>query len=218
MLSSSGLDPRAFHGEGRMSCFSMRRDTVVFTVAGVVFGFVLGYMSAHWGLLPSPPGVAAAAAPPAREATNAVPAAVDPNEVRALEDLASRAPQDVGARVELGNLFMDHDRWDDAIRWYKEAVALDPKQPAVLTDLGACLVSARRPEEGLPYFEQALAIDGSYRNALYNKGLALVQLGRTDEGLAAWETLLREHPADPQLQGLRAQIDRLRRGGAGGGA
>jgi len=202
-----------------MSDFSMRRDTVVFTVAGVVFGFVLGYMSAHRGLLPSPPGAAVAATPPSGEATtSAAPTAVDPNEVRALEDLASRAPQDVGARVELGNLFMDHDRWDDAIRWYKEAVALDPKQPAVLTDLGACLVSARRPEEGLPYFEQALAIDGSYRNALYNKGLALVQLGRTDEGLEAWETLLREHPGDPQLQGLRAQIDRLRRGAEGGGA
>ena len=81
---------------------------------------------------------------------------------------------------------------------------------------GGRLVSARRPEEGLPFFEQALAIDGTYRNALYNKGLALVQLGRTEEGLSAWETLLREYPDDPQLQGLRGQIDRLRRDAAGG--
>jgi len=186
----------------------LRRDTLVFTFAGTLFGFALGYMGASWGLVPRPPAAAAAAG----SASGAQPGAraIDPNEVQALELLASRAPDDVSSRVELGNLYMDHDRWDDAIRWYREAVALDPSSVAVLTDLGACLVGAGRPADGLAEFERALQIDAAYAGALYNKGLALVQLGRVAEGVATWESLLELHPDDPRLQGLRARIERLR--------
>jgi cytochrome c-type biogenesis protein CcmH/NrfG len=181
----------------------MRRDTVAFGLAGVIFGFVAGYMSANW----SRPTAAAAA-------TAAVPAApastLDPNEARALEALAERDPDDVAVRVELGNLYMDHERWDDAIRWYREALALSPDLPSVLTDLGASLVHAGRPAEGLAEFERALAQDETYRNALYNKGIALMQLGRSDDAVTVWEEVLRRYPDDPELRGLRAEIDRLR--------
>jgi cytochrome c-type biogenesis protein CcmH/NrfG len=188
----------------------MRRDTVVFTLAGTLFGFVLGYMSAGWGEGPPPavvPGMAAA--PAAAPAAPVTPAFV-PNEARALESLAQRAPQDVAARVELGNLYMDTERWDDAVRWYREALGLDPGLSDVRTDLGACLVHSGRPAEGLSEFEIVLENDESHRNALYNKGIALVQMGRPAEGAAAWEEVLRRYPGDPQLRGLQAQIDSLR--------
>jgi len=191
----------------------VRRDTLVFTLAGTLFGFVLGYMGASWGLVPRPPAAPAADTPPA---AGSGARAIDPNEVEALELLASRAPEDASTRVELGNLYMDHDRWEEAIRWYREAVALDASSVAVLTDLGACLVSAGRPAEGLAEFERALEIDATYAGALYNKGLALVQLGRVAEGVATWESLLELHPDDPRLQGLRGRIEKLRAtGGAG---
>jgi len=185
----------------------MRRDTLVFTLAGTLFGFVLGYMGANRGLVPRPPAVAAAPGP---DAARTGPRPVDPNEVQALEMLASRAPDDFSARVELGNLYMDHDRWEEAVRWYREAVALDPRSVAVLTDLGACLVGAGRPAEGLAEFDRALEIEATDAGALYNKGLALVQLGRVAEGVATWESLLELHPDDPRLQGLRARIEKLR--------
>jgi Flp pilus assembly protein TadD len=183
----------------------MRRDTLVFTVAGVVFGFVIGYMTAGWGQASRP---APAATPGASSSGTA--STLDPNEEQALVTLAGRAPDDVAVRVELGNLYMDHQRWDDAIRWYREAVSLNPALPDVLTDLGACLVHSGRPAEGLMEFERAIELNENHRNALYNKGIALVQLGRKDEAAAAWEEVLRRHPGDPQLQGLPSQIDGLR--------
>jgi cytochrome c-type biogenesis protein CcmH/NrfG len=196
----------------------MRRDTVVFALAGIVFGFVVGYMAASWGQGPatvhpgaSPAGAAATtAAPPASG-----PAALDPNEAQALESLAGRDPADVAVRVELGNLYMDHERWDEAIRWYRDALELSPDLPGVRTDLGACLVHSGRPAEGLSEFEAVLQQDESHRNALYNKGIALTQLGRTEEAVAAWEEVLRHHPADPQLRGLQGQIDALRASSTG---
>jgi tetratricopeptide (TPR) repeat protein len=188
----------------------MRRDSVVFGLAGVVFGFVAGYMSASW----SRP--AATAAPPAVPATPAT--SLDPNEARALEALAGREPDDVAVRVELGNLYMDDERWEAAVRWYREALALNPALPSVLTDLGASLVHAGRPAEGLAEFEKALAQDDGHRNALYNKGIALLQLGRTDEAVAAWKEVLQRYPADPQLSGLREQIETLEGSSPGRGS
>jgi tetratricopeptide (TPR) repeat protein len=189
----------------------MRRDTAVFTVAGIVFGFVVGYMAAGLGEGPRAiSGSVAAPAAPASGAATSNASALDPNEEQALVALAERDPADVGVRVELGNLYMDHERWDDAIRWYREAVAANPELLDVRTDLGACLVHAGRPAEGLAEFEAVLQQDENHRNALYNKGIALVRLGRNQEAVEVWEELLRRHPDDPQLRGLQAQIDTLR--------
>ena len=185
----------------------MRRDTLVLTVAGIVFGFALGYMGANWGLVPRPPAVAGATGP----ASDPTPRpGLDPNEVRALEMLAAREPGNLEARIELGNLLMDHERWEEAIRWYREALALKPSQPDVLTDLGACLVHSGRPAEGLAEFDRALAIDGNHRNARFNRGVALMNMGRPAEAATVWEELLRRSPDDAQLQGLRARIAEAR--------
>jgi tetratricopeptide (TPR) repeat protein len=193
----------------------MRRDTLVFTVAGILFGFVVGYMAASWDVVPRPveaAGVGTAAA--ARAAAPARPAA-NPDEVKALESLAARQPSDAAVRVELGNLHLDAERWDEAIRWYREALALDPSQAEVAIDLGASLVNAGRPAEGLAEFEKVLRARPDYKNALFNKGLALLQLGRAADAAAAWEELLERHPDDPQLQGLRARVEQLRASAGG---
>ena len=187
----------------------MRRDTLVFTVAGIVFGLVVGYMAASWDVVPRPAaigGPAATAPAPATPATKGL----NPDEVAALESLATRQPGDASVRVELGNLFMDAERWDEAIRWYREALAVNPALVETRTDIGACLVSSGRPAEGLAEFEGVLAGDPGHRNALYNKGIALLQLGRAAEAAAVWEELLARHPSDPQIQGQRGRIGQIR--------
>jgi len=200
----------------------MRRDTLVFTAAGIVFGFVLGYMAANWGLMPQPiplgPAGTASATPAAfaPAETTTPTAGVDPNEVRALESLAARDPRDAAARIELGNLLMDHKRWEEAIRWYREALALNPAQPNVITDLGACLVDSGHPAEGLAEFEKVLQQDPNHRNALYNKAIALMQLGKPAEAADVLENLMKRHPEDPQVQTLRAQVQTLRASSGGG--
>ncbi len=186
----------------------MRRDTLVFSIAGIIFGLVVGYMAASWDVVPRPAAIGGKAAAPAP----ATPATKSPNpdEVAALESLAARQPGDASVRVELGNLHMDAERWDEAIRWYREALAVNPALVETATDLGACLVSSGRPAEGLAEFERVLAVDAGHRNALYNKGIALLQMGRGAEAAAVWEELLKRHPADPQLQGLRSRIEQIR--------
>jgi len=196
----------------------MKREPMVFAVAGMIFGFVLGYMVASWDGGPRASAVAAPAPAPASvgapSAPHAPASALDPNEVKALESLAARDRSNLAARIELGNLLMDHSRYDEAARWYREALALDPDQPDVLVDLGACLVNGGKATEGLAEFEKALQKDPNHKKALFNKGIALMETGKTAEALAVWEALLKRFPDDPQLQGLRAQIDRVKGRGA----
>ena len=204
----------------------MNKEPMIYAVAGIVFGFVLGYMVASWDMPRAAPVAATAGASPVaglplppggaspRGSAVASPAAIDPNELKALESLAARDPQSVSARVELGNLFMDHARFDEAARWYREALRLSPDQPDVIVDLGACLVNGGKPAEGLLEFEKALKKDPTHKKALFNKGIALMATGQPREAVVVWEGLLKRYPDDPQLQDLRQQIDRIRARGS----
>jgi cytochrome c-type biogenesis protein CcmH/NrfG len=193
----------------------MRRETLVFTLAGVVFGFVLGYMAASWDVMPRPAPVAAVAPPAAGGIASAQPAAsqsapLDPDELRAMESLAARQPRDSTVRIEIGNLYMDHQRWDEAVRWYREAQTLTPDDPDVSTDMGACFVHSGRPAEGLAEFDRVLTKNPDHRNARFNRGVALLALGRSLEAADTWEDLLKRHPDDPQLARLRGRIREIR--------
>jgi Flp pilus assembly protein TadD len=189
----------------------MKREPMVFAVAGMIFGFVLGYMAAGLGHPPtaeSRPRVPAEAAAGSASGARAAPA--DADEVRTLESLAARDKQNVQARVELGHLLMEHAQYEAAARWYREALGLKPADNDVRVDLGASLLNLGRAPDALAEFDQALKNDPGHKRALYNKGLALVQTGRGAEAAVVWDGLLKRYPGDPQLQGLKDQVERLR--------
>ncbi len=192
-----------------------------YAAAGVVFGFVLGYMAANaGGARPAsvPPSLAGGMAPGTNPAGAPAPSApgrprsLDPSEVKALEGFAAREPKNANPRIELGNLLMDHERWDDAARWYREALAIDPKNADVRTDMGACLVHAGRPAEAVPVFDEVLKAQPGHKKALFNKGIALMQSGQAKLAVSVWEDLLKRYPDDAQLQPIRQQIERVRSG------
>jgi tetratricopeptide (TPR) repeat protein len=199
----------------------MQREPIVYAAAGMIFGFVLGYMVANAEApggsrtVPAAAPSAPAFNPPAAtdDGPHAAPsrAPVDPNEARALESLAIRDKANVSVRVELGNLYMDHGQFVDAARWYGEAVVLRP-DPDVIVDLGACLVNGGKAAEGLEQFERALKLSPGHKKASFNKGVALMELGRPKEAVAVWDDLLKRYPDDPQLQTLKRQIDLVRAG------
>ena len=196
----------------------MQREPIVYAVAGTLFGFVLGYMVANAGndgpvrTAPSAAPSAAFSAPgegPGAPAARPSAGPVDANEVRALESLAARDKTNASVRVELGNLHMDHRSFDEAARWYREAIAIRP-DPDVIVDLGACLVNGGKAADGLAEFEKALKMSPEHRKAAFNKGVALMELGRPQEAVAVWDDLLKRFPDDPQLQTLKRQIDQVR--------
>jgi tetratricopeptide (TPR) repeat protein len=182
----------------------MKREVLAFTAAGIVFGFVLGFMVAQAGRGPASGPLPASAAP--HEAAPTAARTPDPDEVRALESLAARDKQNTAARIELGNLYMDAEQYEPAIRWYGEALVLKPDATNVITDLGACLVGLGRTAEAIERFDRALKLDPKHRKAAFNKGVALMNGGQGEKAIAVWEDLLARFPNDPELEGLKERV------------
>jgi tetratricopeptide (TPR) repeat protein len=202
---------------------------MVFAVAGMVFGFVLGYMAANMAerepaartaarpsAAPSAPGArpAEAGGPGARR--EHTPTAPDPDEVRTLEALAKRDKGNAQVRVQLADLNLDHSQFEAAARWYREALGIDPELVGARVDLAAALMNLGRSDDALQELDRVLEKDAAHKKALFNKGLALMQAGRSGEAMVVWESLLKRYPDDPQLAGLKDQLEKMKAGRAGG--
>src|SRR4051812_40650383 len=119
----------------------MKTESTVYAIAGVIFGLIAGWMIGTQQATQRVPTAAPAAtsAPAASSEQGARAAVLDETQVNALRTVAEREPKNAQSRVQLGNLFFDAERYDDAIKWYTEAVALLPNDVNVSTDLGVCL-------------------------------------------------------------------------------
>jgi tetratricopeptide (TPR) repeat protein len=70
--------------------------------------------------------------------------------------------------VALGNWNYDHQLWDKAIGYYKEALAQGADNPDVRTDLGNCYRFTNRPREALEQYQIAQQQDARHENSLFN--------------------------------------------------
>ena len=115
----------------------MRADSIVFTVAGMCFGVILGWVL---GTQQAGRAIVPAAAPAAAQAGagSAPPqqATLDEGRVQSLTTILTSDPNNAGAAVQLANTYFDGERYQDAIKWYEHALKIDAKNVDASTDLG----------------------------------------------------------------------------------
>jgi len=190
----------------------MRAESIVLAIAGAFFGLIVGWILGTQQAGP-PRGPAAAAAQassmPAGQA--AQPRAVDEGQVQALRAAAEREPQNAQPRVQLGNIFFDAERYEDAVAWYTQAIAVNPRDPDVITDLGVSYYYLNRPDEALAQFDKSLAVDPNHGKTMLNQGIVRA-FGKQDlEGAAAsWQKLVETAPASPEGQAAKRALDSLK--------
>jgi tetratricopeptide (TPR) repeat protein len=199
----------------------MRLDAVVFTVAGMAFGVILGWVigAQQLGRATATPAAAPvqqqSAAPAAGPAGGGRQApALDQARVDQLTATVNSDPKNTTAIVQLANVYFDAERFTDAISWYEKALALDPKNPDVSTDLGVSYYYTNRTEEALKRFEASLKIDPKHTKTLLNKGIVLA-FGKEDlKGAAVeWQKVVDLAPSSPEgvaakraLEGVAAAV------------
>jgi tetratricopeptide (TPR) repeat protein len=198
----------------------MKTDNIVFAIAGVVFGLIAGWViGTQQATLPTPPAAPppARAAPAAGEGTRA--ALLDQAQVDALTSVAGREPTNPQPRAQLGNLYFDAERYDDAIKWYSEALKLAPNDVNVSTDLGVCYYYTNQPDKALEQFDRSLKLDPNHAKTLLNVGIVRA-FGKQDlEGATqAWQKVLQVAPNSPEAQGAKRALDTLQKAHPGGNA
>src|SRR3954469_2269379 len=190
----------------------MRSDSVVFGIAGIFFGVLVGWIigSQRATVVQTPPPAPAAASSPSTSG-QAAPA-FDEARATQLKATADRSPADSEIRVQLGNLYFDAERYDDASRWYEDALKVDPKNVNASTDLGIAYYYSNQPDRALAQFERSLAIDPKHSKTLLNIGIVRA-FGKQDlEGAAkVWQEVIDTAPSSQEagmarqaLQGLRS--------------
>jgi tetratricopeptide (TPR) repeat protein len=198
----------------------MRSDSIVFAIAGVLFGVIVGWVL---GSQQARSGRVATAAPPAQsqpasqtaQGSRAVP--VDPERAKALESVAQQNPKDVQPRVQLGNLYFDAEQYPQAIDWYEQAFALNNRDANVSTDLGVAYYYTNQPDRAIKQFEHSLSIDPKHVKTLLNMGIVRA-FGKQDlEGAAkAWEEVVAIAPNSQEGQAAKKGLEGLRNAHAPG--
>jgi Cytochrome c biogenesis factor len=201
----------------------MRSDSVVFGVAGIFFGVLVGWIIGSQqasGVVP-PPAPAAAAASGA-QGGQAAPPVFDESRAASLKATADRSPSDVESRIQLGNLYFDAERYPEATQWYEAALKVDPKNVNASTDLGIAYYYSNQPDRALAQFDRSLAIDPTHSKTLLNIGIVRA-FGKQDlEGAEkAWQRVLDVAPNSQEAEVAKKGLDGLRsahnqRGGTAG--
>ncbi len=135
--------------------------------------------------------------------------------IAALEAKTSANPQDVTAWIELGNVYFDSARHEQAIVAYRKALELNPDNANVWTDLGIMYRRSGKPREAVKAFDRAGAVDPQHEISRMNKGIVLLHdLQDVDGAIAAWEEVLAINPiamaptgrsVDEMIQQLKKQ-------------
>jgi tetratricopeptide (TPR) repeat protein len=188
----------------------MRKESVVFGIAGIFFGLLVGWIIGTQQPARAGAPVAAATAQAAAPAPQAPPP-FDESRAAALRVTAERNPADAGTRVQLGDLYFDAERYEDARKWYESALKVDPKNVNASTDLGIAYYYSNQPDRALEQFEQSLAIDPKHAKTLLNIGIVRA-FGKQDLDGAekAWQRVLDVAPNSQEAAVAKRGLDGLR--------
>lgn len=190
----------------------MRAESIVFAIAGSLFGLIVGWIlgSQTAGTSRPPAPVAEQAAAPAASTGQPAAAPLDQNRVQALRTAAEQSPTDVEPRVQLGNLYFDAEQYSDAVTWYEAALALKPADANVSTDLGVAYYYMNQPDRAVKQFEHSLSVDPKHTKTLLNMGIVKA-FGKQDlnGAAAAWQQVVALAPDSPEGKAARKALDGL---------
>ncbi|HXG88279.1 MAG TPA: tetratricopeptide repeat protein [Vicinamibacterales bacterium] len=196
----------------------MKAESIVFAAAGILFGLIVGWIlgsqqaiSSNRAATPAPAAQQQQAAPAAGGGGTPQAAPLDENRVQTLRTAAEQNPKDAATRVQLGNVYFDAERYNDAIGWYEQAMTINPRDPDVSTDLGVALYYINQPDRAVKQFENSLSLDAKHTKTLLNLGIVKA-FGKQDLAGAAqaWQQVVALAPDSPEGQAAKKALEGLK--------
>src|SRR5688572_21033398 len=102
-------------------------------IAGVLLGLLAGWIIGSQQAAPARTEAAAPAAQSAPPGQQAQP--LDESRAASLKQTADSNPKDPVPRTQLGNMYFDAGRFEEAAKWYVAALDINPRDADVSTDL-----------------------------------------------------------------------------------
>jgi cytochrome c-type biogenesis protein CcmH/NrfG len=179
-------------------------------VAGVFFGVLVGWIVGSQQPSARPPAAppAATSAPAQSGGGSAAAVPLDESRAAAMKTTAQQNPGDAVTRVQLGNMYFDAGRFQDATQWYDAALKINPTDVNVSTDLGISYYYMNDADRALAQFERSLSIDPRHAKTLLNIGIVRA-FGKQDlQGAAdAWQKVLAVAPGSDEARAAQQALD-----------
>jgi tetratricopeptide (TPR) repeat protein len=200
----------------------MNKENVLFSIVGVLLGFIVGFVFANTanraGVAPQAAGVAAA-----QQQLEGLPPGhpeVDPSQMRPKVDeaalaaavkLAEEQQDNFAAQTNAATLSAQADRYDDAVKFYTRANRSKPEDYETLVSLGNTLFDAEKLEEAEKWYAAALAKNPKDVNVRTDFGLTFLlrEPAQYERAVAEFKRSLEVEPAHTQtLQNLTVAYTR----------
>lgn len=94
--------------------------------------------------------------------------------------------QHTGAYINIGVLCYKRSSFDEAIKHYELALAVDPNYALAHYNLASALDAVGRNSEAVAHYNKALAISPTYADAHYNLALVYETIGEKVKALKHW--------------------------------
>jgi tetratricopeptide (TPR) repeat protein len=131
----------------------------------------------------------------------------------AMPDVSGLSSAD--AAVARGDDAYDHERWPEAIREYRRAIASGGDTPDVRTDLGNAFRFSGEAGKALEQYKIARKMDPQHENSLFNEiGLFNEVLHDHADAVPLCEEFMRRFPMSDKLPAVEEQLARAKNPGA----
>lgn len=175
-------------------------------IAGVVVGVIVTVYYEERGPIISP----TMKQPTPSSAPTAPPADLQ-KQIDVLRSILKDDPKNPNVLIQLGNLYFDVGRFDQAIEMYSKALKIDPKNAGVRTDMGIMYRRKGDYEKAIAEFKKAADIDPKHAHSRYNLGIVFLHdKGDIKEAIKAFEDYLRVEPTGPRAENIRNQMDKMK--------
>ncbi len=123
--------------------------------------------------------------------------------------------QDESAGYNLGWLYQNEGRYEDAKKWYMYTLKINPEHTSANLNMGVILSKYDdKPDQALAYFDKILSKRPNYVKALRNKAISLYLKGDFERGISILLGIYRKDNKDTTAKtnliwGLKKYIDKL---------
>jgi cytochrome c-type biogenesis protein CcmH/NrfG len=177
---------------------------------GVLVGWIIGTQQAPQARQAAAAPAAAAAEQPAPRQQTAAP--LDERRAASLKEAVEKDPKDARSRIELGNVYFDAERFEDAAKYYEAALQIEPRNVSVSTDLGISYYYLNQPDRALAQFDKSLTLEPTHTKTLLNVGIVRAY-GKDDlpGAVKAWQRVVElAGPDTPEGKVARQALDAVK--------
>ena len=107
------------------------------------------------------------------------------------------------------NIYMDQNKFANAIVDYKQALVIKPNYYVALDNMGALYARRGMYDSALYYFTKVLEQKSDYKPTYSNRAITFMSLKRYEEAIKDWQRFLMYQPNDPDVTNTIGECYRM---------